>query len=93
MPDNRPPVKEAKGSIMALSWYSLLCKMKWAYETNMMVFHPFRQCIQQNHCFYLIEHIFFYRWGQKNTMLIKIRTLLLKGCISKPTIRYVCISM
>ena len=67
MPDNRPPVKEAKGSIMALSWYSLLCKMKWAYETNMMVFHPFRPCIHQNNCFYLIEHIFFYRWGQKKT--------------------------
>ena len=51
-----------------LQWRHLLPQKQTTY-IKIMVFHPFRPCIHQNHCFYLIEHIFFYRWGQKNTML------------------------
>ena len=44
-----------------------------------MVFHPFRPCIHQNHCFYLIEHIFFYRWGQKKHHANKNPEFVIKG--------------
>ena len=46
---------------------AMILMYAWSTYIKIMVFHPLRPCVHQNHCVYRIEHIFFYNWGQKKT--------------------------
>ena len=63
---------------------AMILMYAWSTYIKIMVFHLFRPCIHQNHCFYLIEHIFFYRWGQKNHHANKNPEFVIKGVHKQP---------
>ena len=92
--DHRPPVKPLWLALCPwiltylLGQFSLLDGRMWngLMKPIWWFFTLFDQAYIKIIVFIWLSIFFSIVWGKKNTMLIKIRILLLKGCISKLTI-------